>query len=175
MYVDFVTVLSYFYSSISPCVFIQSPSNLGTMILRYWGLMRRLFLKKSQLFFRIYSWFSKSLCGSMSVQRCTCRVKPYEWNYWPNNRALCERRQDRLAPFEHTLYLIIKEHISNHFSCGPASHNKFNPTKCKMAAKKKNPVQISLLLEKSHFPSGLVHDICLKTYLICIRFYSIMR
>ena len=47
----------------SPWVFIQSSSNLVTMILRYWGFLLWLFFKNPQLFFWIYS---RSLC----MDRC---------------------------------------------------------------------------------------------------------
>ena len=57
-----------FWWGISHWFFIQSTSNLGAMILRYLSFMLWLFFKNSQLFFQIYSWFSGSLYGLMSVQ-----------------------------------------------------------------------------------------------------------
>ena len=51
---------------LSIVVFIQSTLNLGTMILRYWGLLVWFVFKNSQLFFRICLGFSTSLC----VDRC---------------------------------------------------------------------------------------------------------
>ena len=68
------------------------------------------FFKNSQLLFRMYPGFSGSLCGSMSIERCTCWVKPHEWNH----------DRDPLSDAGDTtdLHLIVEIHISNDVSCG---------------------------------------------------------
>ena len=105
-----------------PLSFIQSTLNLRTMIFYYLfdifiylynkgiEVFCYAFSKNSQLFFRIYSGFSGSLCGSMSVSTM----------YMSGDQsigAFCQGQHNRLAPFEHHLHSIIEIHISNNASC----------------------------------------------------------
>ena len=86
---------------------VQSISIFGTMIIGYWGLLLW-FFKNSQLFYRIYSWFSGLLCMDQCrfndihvglslihrMSRLKCgRCVPAWSPYWP---CICYRFEKQI-------------------------------------------------------------------------------
>ena len=66
------------------------------------------FVKNSQLFFRIYSEFSRSLCWWLSVQRGRCRQKPHEWNLDYHRGPLSEATQSTCTLWEPSTFNKLK-------------------------------------------------------------------
>ena len=93
-----ISTLLLFYVEGYFWVFIQSTSNLGTMILRLWGGVLYDFSKNSQLFFRIYSGFSWI---TMSINVGTMMYlsgEAHEWILASQYRGPLSEATHRLAP-----------------------------------------------------------------------------
>ena len=122
----------------------------GTMILKSCKGVLHLF-KNSQLFFQIYSGYSRSLCRSMSVQWCICRVKPIHWILDQSIEAFCYRRlhTDTLRA---ALHIIIKTGHSEYESIWQRNIYLFKSTKAHWGL---------LISEKSKIP---IKNGCQKTH-----------
>ena len=76
-----------------------------------------IFFKNYQLFFRIYSGYSGSVCESMSVH-CSCRTKPHSlYNIISTSQYGPFVIGDTIpTPFKYHLHLIIKIHLFSNVS-----------------------------------------------------------